>query len=305
MYDMFLTQSFFSTSVTKGVSPNANSINVDSTYNATQWAAYEARQPSAYTVPHNLSTVFTGVSLRDISASGDEWQAIVAEATTRDAAALLPPGVEGDATVLAGYRAQREILLRSLAHAQDSALALLYFDTYSSAQAYHMKPLSRGRIAIADAAPLTPPLIDYGTATDPTDLRVGAALLRKMREVMAQPAMQALGPVEIAPYATDKGVPITDEAGIEQALRQNLLISNAHQCCSNPMQPRALGGVVDPAMKVYGVTGLRVGDISTFPISVSGGPTPSVYGISEKVSHAPAALHPSQILDTMDSLLMT
>ncbi|KAK8050748.1 hypothetical protein PG994_012478 [Apiospora phragmitis] len=242
-------------------------------------------QCSAYTVPHNLSTVFTGVSLRDLGTDSDPWEAIVAEAKTRDVAALLPPGVGGDATVLAGYQAQRELLLRSYAATeQGAAIALLYFDTYSSTQAYFMKPLSRGRVAIAGTAPLAAPLVDYGTAADPTDLRVNAALLRKMREVMAQPAMRALGPVELAPYAAGDGAPIADAAGVERALRGNLVISNAHQCCSNPMLPRARGGVVDPAKKVYGVSGLRVADVSTFPMSVSGGPTPTVYGTSEKLA---------------------
>ena len=50
------------------------------------------------------------------------------------------------------------------------------------------------------------------------------------------------------------------------------------------MMPRELGGVVAADKKVYGVTGLRVGDISTFPTTVSGGPTGTVYAAAEKVS---------------------
>lgn len=53
------------------------------------------------------------------------------------------------------------------------------------------------------------------------------------------------------------------------------------------MMPLELGGVVGPDKKVYGVTGLRVGDISTFPTAVSGGPTGTVYGAAEKVCLPP------------------
>jgi choline dehydrogenase-like flavoprotein len=49
------------------------------------------------------------------------------------------------------------------------------------------------------------------------------------------------------------------------------------------MMPLKLGGVVDAKHNVYGVTGLRVADVSTFPIAVAGGPTANVYGVAEKV----------------------
>ena len=35
------------------------------------------------------------------------------------------------------------------------------------------------------------------------------------------------------------------------------------------MMPRELGGVVDPQLKVYGTTNLRVVDLSVLPLQVS------------------------------------
>jgi choline dehydrogenase len=43
-----------------------------------------------------------------------------------------------------------------------------------------------------------------------------------------------------------------------------------HPTSTARMAPRALGGVVDPRLKVYGVKGLRVVDASVFPTIVSG-----------------------------------
>ncbi|KAK2611800.1 hypothetical protein N8I77_005124 [Diaporthe amygdali] len=263
--------------LTKNLSPNANSINIDAEYNATEWAAYQAHLPSAYTLAHNLSTTFTGVSLQDLISSSVDNSTIITAAATYNAADSLP--VDVDATVLAGYKAQREVLLKEITNSTLS-VGFLYFDTFSSAEAYLMKPFSRGNVHINSTDPLAQPVIDYGTATDPADIALNAALLGKLREVVAAPAMQALGPIAEAPFGDD----VVTEEQIVAALRENLIISNAHQCCTAPMMPLELGGVVGPDKKVYGVTGLRVGDISTFPTAVSGGPTGTVYGAAEKLA---------------------
>lgn len=186
--------------VTKNLSPNANSINIDAEYNATEWAAYQAHLPSAYTLAHNLSTTFTGVSLQDLISSSVDNNTIITAAATYNAADSLP--VDVDATVLAGYKAQREVLLKEIKNSSLS-VGFLYFDTFSSAEAYLMKPFSRGNVHINSTDPLAQPVIDYGTATDPADIALNAALLGKLREVVAAPAMQALGPIAEAPFGDD------------------------------------------------------------------------------------------------------
>jgi choline dehydrogenase-like flavoprotein len=44
------------------------------------------------------------------------------------------------------------------------------------------------------------------------------------------------------------------------------------------------GGVVDTDLRVYGVRGLSVVGISTWPMSPAGGPQATVYASAEKVS---------------------
>lgn len=50
------------------------------------------------------------------------------------------------------------------------------------------------------------------------------------------------------------------------------------------MMSRALGGVVDPELRVYGTANVRVVDASVVPLQVSGHLTASLYGLAERAS---------------------
>ncbi|KAK3291832.1 uncharacterized protein B0H64DRAFT_408215 [Chaetomium fimeti] len=254
--------------------PNYGSLLTNTTFNAEQRALYDSSLPSAYTMVSSLSSNIGTVSLQRATAS---YQQIIAAAKAHNPADSLPADV--DATVLEGYKAQREALLKQFASA-NVGVGTLHWGTADAALVYHLKPLSRGAVNINSTDPRANPLIDFRTATDPTDLQVYTALFRKNRELFAAPSMQVLGPTEAAPF----GAEVTTDEQIAAVMRELVNPSNAHQCCTAAMMPKELGGVVSSEQKVYGVQGLRVADISVWPFQLSGAPMGTIYASAERLA---------------------
>jgi choline dehydrogenase len=50
------------------------------------------------------------------------------------------------------------------------------------------------------------------------------------------------------------------------------------------MMSKDLGGVVDPQLKVYGTSNLRIIDASVIPVQMSGHPTAALYALAERAS---------------------
>ncbi len=50
------------------------------------------------------------------------------------------------------------------------------------------------------------------------------------------------------------------------------------------MLPQELSGVVDPTLKVYGTSNVRVVDASIIPHEMSGHPTAAIYAMAERAS---------------------
>ncbi|KNG44543.1 gmc oxidoreductase [Stemphylium lycopersici] len=256
------------------VTPNAGSIAINATFATEQRALYDNHLPSAFTVVRGLGSTFGALSFRDLTNAS---ASIISDARKQDAAASLSPNEHR--TVVAGYKAQRNLLIQQLQN-PDMAVSVTAWDTFSSVMVAVLKPFSRGKVTIKSTDVRTEPKLDYRTATDPSDLPIVIATLRKLRQIMSAPEMAAMGTTEAAPL----GAHIQSDDEFEAALRDSLTVSSAHQCCSAPMMPLKLGGVVDSQHNVYGVTGLRIADVSTFPMAVSGGPAANVYAVAEKVA---------------------
>jgi len=126
-----------------------------------------------------------------------------------------------------------------------------------------LRPRSRGQLRLASADPRRDPLIDTNFLADPDDLRVNIAALRVGRAVMNAPSFRKLHGGEVFP-GTDL-VSDTDLGNYVRAFAK----TDYHPVgtCRMGTDPMA---VVDPALRVHGMDGLRVADASIMPAIVSG-----------------------------------
>ncbi|MEU4481597.1 GMC family oxidoreductase N-terminal domain-containing protein [Micromonospora sp. NPDC023966] len=125
------------------------------------------------------------------------------------------------------------------------------------------RPDSEGSLAITGPDPRTPPAIVANYFATAHDRRVAVETFRRMRELFAT------GPIakRIAAETLPGPAVQTDEEIIEAALAHGY--SGYHAIGTCAMGPDD-EHVVDPQLRVRGVTGLRVVDASVLPMMVSG-----------------------------------
>ncbi|KAF5012139.1 hypothetical protein FDECE_1788 [Fusarium decemcellulare] len=260
---------------TNNIVPNTGTLETNATYDAEQRELYDTAREGAYTITRGIgSQMLAYPTLREVTS---DWQAIVSSARTVDPATYLPPGTHP--SVIAGYKAQRELMLSQL-EGPEIPLGLLHWPSSNSTTLTHLRPFSRGTVTINSTNPLAQPVIDFRTATDPLDLELFVNLFRKSRDVMAAPDMQVLGPREAEPF----GENITSTEELSELFAAGMGVTGGHECCTAAMMPKDMGGVIDPEMKVYGVRKLRVVDVSFWPMLLTAPPLATTYAVGEKVN---------------------
>lgn len=131
------------------------------------------------------------------------------------------------------------------------------------ASSLHLK--SRGTVTIASADPDAPPVVDPNWLSDPADLPHVIASLTLLLGLAADPELAAAGGWRpIVPPAG--GYP----ANLLAAYIAEVGETVQHYVGSCAMGPDAASAVVDPTLRVYGVSGLRVIDASVAPTPVTG-----------------------------------
>ena len=142
-----------------------------------------------------------------------------------------------------------------------------------------LRPRSHGTVRLSSSDPMKMPAVDPGYFTHDEDIRDLAAGVRYMREVVAQPAFQGIVGEELSP-----GRSAGTQAGIENAVR-GLATTGHHPVSTCPMgadnEPLA---VLDDALRVRGVEGLRVIDGSSLPGQVSGNVNAPIIMLAEKAA---------------------
>ena len=258
--------------VTSNIVPNADTLDSNATYADEQLQLYYSSHQGAYTLCKNSGNVVAFNPLPHVTLN---YTSIIAIAASLSASSLYSPDV--DPSIITGYEAQRNIIL-NLYNSTATAVVETGFTSHSEVALTLSKPLSRGTISISNRDPLNPPLVDWGALTNPADVEIMVAALKKQRELMATQAMQELGPIELTP-----GSNVTIDADIRAALRQQMQPTYAHLCSTCSMMKKELGGVIGPDLLVYGTKALSVVDASIMPLIPSTHTSATVYAIAEKV----------------------
>lgn len=160
-------------------------------------------------------------------------------------------------------------------HAQDLRPVIKYHGYTLKVCLLH--PLSRGRITLADANPETPPNIDPNYFADERDLETLLIGFKKSREVLQQDAFLPHRVGEFEP-----GENVHTDAQIRQYIREQAeTIYHPVGTCKMGVDEMA---VVDPSLKIHGLSGIRVVDASIMPTIVSGNTNAPVTMIAEKAA---------------------
>ena len=126
-------------------------------------------------------------------------------------------------------------------------------------------PKSRGTLRLASADPAAAPVIDPGYLTEPDDTRLLLDGMELIRAVMASKVIAGQVSLELSP-----GPGYPDRAALADELPNRATsVYHAVGTCRMGTDERA---VVDPALRVRGIDGLRVADASIMP-DITGGNT--------------------------------
>ncbi|KAL3478513.1 hypothetical protein BJX99DRAFT_269189 [Aspergillus californicus] len=142
-------------------------------------------------------------------------------------------------------------------------------------------PLSRGSVHLPSADPAAAPVIDSGILRHPVDLELQARhsmWMEKLTETEAMSPLLKNGGERL--HTPEK---LTDVQKAEELCKE-LVLSMYHVSGTCAMMPREDGGVVDPRLKVYGTSNVRVVDASVFPLVPRGNINTTVYAVAEKAA---------------------
>jgi choline dehydrogenase len=140
-----------------------------------------------------------------------------------------------------------------------------------------LHPQSRGSVTLACSDPFEPPVIHPHYLSQAADLQTLLAGLRLCRRVTHTTAFAPFRGPELAP-----GSAVQSDAALSTSIRHTA------ETCYHPVGTCKMGSdplaVVDPALRVHGVDGLRVVDASIMPTIVGGTTNAPTIMIAEKVA---------------------
>jgi choline dehydrogenase len=154
---------------------------------------------------------------------------------------------------------------------------------------------SRGRVRLRSADPRHRPAIDPGYLSDERDSRALVAGLKLVREFVTARPMAEICSAELAP-----GAHVRSDAELLDYVRRSVVT------LYHPVGTCAMGGdsrwasVLDPELRVRGVTGLRVVDASVMPSIPRGNTNAPTIAIAERAADLIAGRAPLAAADPAD-----
>ncbi|KAF8140819.1 alcohol oxidase [Mycena galopus ATCC 62051] len=146
-------------------------------------------------------------------------------------------------------------------------------------------PLSSGTVHISSADPLTAPEIDHCVLDNEVDIQILVESLKFARKFANTESLKPVLIREIMP-----GPAVQTDEELKEFIRTTV-DTVFHPVGTAAMLPKSDGGVVDPSLRVYGTSNIRVIDASIIPIQLSAHTQATVYAIAEKaadmIKHAP------------------
>jgi choline dehydrogenase-like flavoprotein len=140
-----------------------------------------------------------------------------------------------------------------------------------------LRPESRGSIHIVSPDPAVPPSIRPNFLATETDRQTMVDGMKMARSIVEQAPMGAFRGHELSPGAACR----SDADWLDFARDNGQTIYHTAGTCRMGRDPAA---VVDPALRVNGIAGLRIADASVMPTMVSGNTQAAVFMIAEKAA---------------------
>ncbi|KAH9897275.1 GMC oxidoreductase [Xylariomycetidae sp. FL2044] len=149
-----------------------------------------------------------------------------------------------------------------------------------------LMPFSRGSVHIGSATVDNDNVVDINNpAIDPKFMHVDFDLDTLV--ALAKLSQLFFGTEPVSDIITSQLTPNLPSTATDAEWKANMRASfgsNSHSMGSAAMMSRELGGVVDPALKVYGTENVRVVDASVIPMQFSGHLTATLYAIANKAA---------------------
>lgn len=263
--------------------PNQNTLFDNATFLAAAEAQYEATRQGPWTVGRANAAAF--LTFQQFSS---KYKNLTSRITSQDHLTYLPATYRKNPTLLAGYKAQRELLVKALL-SNETTTAEIPVQAWGHSTIAFQKPLSRGTITLNNTDPQNMPIVQWNALTNPIEPEILVEAVDWNRRHWARPELARFSPVENTPGAQYESTAELMQQGVTNGYLQPTF---SHPSCSNPMMPQNLGGVVSDQLLVYGTKRLSIVDASIMPLIPATHLQATMYAISEKAADLIRARNP-------------